>query len=97
MAQQNSHIVPLCSQCIRHEITSWLNEKSNQLKPKITHEIVSELKSIKINKGSCIVCNHNSIIGDSTHNILKILEHHNTPKEILQEFRRFFCFETGAI
>ena len=92
MTQKEIQTIPLCSHCIRHEILAWLGDKQDKIHRKLVPEVLSELRSIKIVPGKCIVCNHNQVSENSSKNILKILEHHKSPEEVTQEFKRFFCF-----
>ena len=83
--------IPLCSQCISHEITSWLTEKAGVLSPETVKRIYLELRDMKLQEGECIVCNKNTICSDCFKQVLKVLEK-SKQKEIKLEFIKMFGF-----
>ena len=87
--------IQLCSSCLKHEITSWLNERVNELNSRAKEKILEELKAIRLANGECIVCNKNQTADNSFINILKILEKTKTEKIIIHEFARMFGYENG--
>lgn len=82
--------ISLCSQCFKHEITSWLTEKSYLLKPEIISKLYLELKNIKLKDGECIVCLNNKISEDCFFKLLKILQ--KAPEELKQEYLSMFGY-----
>lgn len=84
--------IPLCSQCLVHEVTSWLTEKAGVLSQPIIRDIYLELRDIKLEQGKCIVCKNEKISSDCFNRLLKILEKNDTPKQIVKEFSKMFGF-----
>jgi hypothetical protein len=80
--------ISLCQQCLKHEIISWLAEKS--LKPKTANGIYSQLQKIKEKSGECIVCKSKHISTTCFNNILKLLEREKAASPIRSEFISMF-------
>ena len=85
--------IQLCSSCLKHEITSWVNERVNDLNSKAKEKIREELKAIKLISGECIVCKKTQLADDSFFNILRILEKTRAEKNIMREFAGMFSYE----
>ncbi len=91
LPQSNKTIsIPLCSRCMSHEITSWMNEKWKELDEEVRREIIEELKTIKLRIGECIVCKNNLVSVDTPEKILRIMEENNIPNKTRKEFEKFF-------
>ena len=89
---QQYRSLPLCSQCIKHEIGGWLNENQDELKKDTKLKIRKELKSISLKGGECIVCNKKTVSEDTAEKILDVLEENEEQREIIGNFTRSFCF-----
>lgn len=87
--------IELCSSCLKHEVSSWINERVNELNSKAKEKIIEELKSIRLKEGICIVCNKNQTTDNSFINILKILEKTRAENMIIYEFARMFGYKNG--
>lgn len=85
--------IPLCSSCIHHEISSWINERVNELNTDAKLKINEELKSIRLKKGECIICKKQQISSDLLFNILKILKETKIKKPIINEFKKMFGYK----
>jgi len=83
----------LCSQCLSHEITSWLTEKSGLMKPEAVRDVYLELRDIKLREGQCIVCKNSRICEDCFNKILKVLEKSKVDENLKQEFISMFGFK----
>ncbi|MEK6820216.1 MAG: hypothetical protein AABX71_00715 [Nanoarchaeota archaeon] len=91
--QQSRQIrqMPLCSRCMHHEVTSWMNDKWRELDEEVRKAMIEELKTIKLRNGECVVCRNNLVSVDTSERILKILEESNVPNRTKGEYRKFFC------
>ena len=81
----------ICSQCLSHEITSWLTEKSGFLKPEAIKDIYLELRDIKLKPGECIVCKNSRVSEDCFSKILRVLEKNKIREDLKQEFIAMFA------
>ena len=82
--------VELCSRCLYHEITSWMNEKWKELHEEARKQIIDELKSVKLRNGKCIVCDNTLVSDRTTEKILKILEENKISDKLKKEFENYF-------
>lgn len=85
--------IALCSQCLKHEISSWITKKSGMLDAETLSNVYLELRDIKLTQGECIVCFNKMISDDCFFRILKVLNKHKVSEEIKQEFIRMFGFK----
>ena len=92
MINKNIFPIQLCSSCLKHEITSWVNERVNELNSKAKEKIIEELKAIKFKEGSCIVCNKAQVSDNSFMNILKIMKKTRVDSPMINEFAGMFGY-----
>jgi len=86
-------ITPLCVQCAKHEVSSWINEKSPDLKAELARAMRDELRDFTLADGSCIVCNNNRVSYGWKERILRTMKKYQAKDELRQEFLKMFGFE----
>ncbi len=88
---QELKTLPLCSQCLRHEVNSWVNENWKGLDVNTKLRIREELKGIRLKEGECIVCGSGKIAKGTGSNILEILEDKEIKDNLKNQFMKYFC------
>lgn len=92
MKQQFLSPIELCSKCMYNEVSSWVNERWQDINSEAKNQILQELRIIKLKAGNCIACGNSSVSIGTAEKISKILEDYKVANNVRDEFKKFFIF-----
>lgn len=85
-------ILNICPKCVFTEVSSWIEENSEELNAEVIEKILDELQKIKSSRGECIVCKNEAVSSKCLENVYDILQKSKTKKQMLSEFENSFGF-----